>query len=157
LIGPRLGWYRDRRLPDADQLSSIETASMIVGGFEKFGTIVVKPQTIQDSMVTIASITDRILGENLSPSDRTYRSAQAIAIARNAIVSPPGFVDKLLESTDPGDYRFFYTFLEEYGQWLSDRKDEAMKKKSSTATGSESASTLEIGETSFPQTPIGSF
>ena len=140
------GFHRDPELPARGQ--KIETTSMTVPGFEHFGVLVVRPRTVRDSMVAIPSLVDRILGENFQPSQQSTFNAQLIALARTVIVAPIGIVDRILESDNDDDFRFFLAFGTEYGNWISDRTKAASEKKSGVTSGIESASTSGTGETS---------
>ena len=116
---------------------------MTVTDFEHLGAVTVRPRTLRDGMITIPSIQDAELGDNMAPSEQTRYNALLIAIARAAIVEPTDFVDNLLESTDIKDFGFLGAFAKEYTEWVDGRLDEAREKKSGKeklVAGNESAS-----------------
>lgn len=152
-LAEQYGYYRSNQLP-AKELR-IETISMTVKGYEHLGVIVVRPRTVGDSMTTIPKLVDKILGDDFNPSQNTAFNANLIALAQCVIVSPPGFVDTLLESTNDEDLRFFLAFAQEYAEWMQGRTEEAAKKKSGRISGTESASTSDTNETSSSPTPAG--
>ncbi|MBT9160464.1 MAG: hypothetical protein DDT26_01750 [Dehalococcoidia bacterium] len=147
------GFYRSKDLPQKDK--RVETASLIVKGFEDLGPIVVRPMTVQDTLINLPSWIDKILGDNLDPSKRAYGSAATLAIARLVVVSPPNLVSDMLASENPNSVQFFYNFAEEYSAWREVRLEEVREKKSGAKSGTKSASSSETSETSSPQTPRG--
>lgn len=149
-LADQYGFYRDEKLP---QKQSVQTTSLVVTGFEDWGAIVVRPNTLKDSMVTVPNLTDYLLGDNLNPSQVSTRNAQLIALAKTVIVSPPDFVDRILASENVEDFKWFNAFFREYQAWMDSRNNEAKEKK--PTTGTKSASTSETSETSSPPTSDG--
>jgi hypothetical protein len=150
------GFYRDQRLPERNSVQ--ETTSMVVDGFEHLGAVVVRPRTNRDAMITIPSVVDRILGNNMTPSNGTYFNATAIAMAETLIISPPGFVERLLESTNIQDLNFFGAFTEQYKAWQESLTKEAQGKGSGPEAeddGTKSASLSATSTASPPPTPDG--
>lgn len=147
------GFHRSRELPPRDK--RVETASLIVKEFEHLGPIIVRPMTVQDTLVNLPSWVDKILSDNLNPSQRAYNSAATLAIARLVIVSPPHLVADMLASEDPDSIRFFYNFATEYNEWREARLAEVSKKKSGTANGTKSVSSSETSATSSPPAKNG--
>lgn len=151
-LAEQYGFHRSPDLPPRHL--TVETVSMTVPHFEEVGVIVVRPQTVNDSMVSIPNLVDRILGNNLQPSQNSTFNAQLIALARTVIVSPPHLVDEILMESDDDFYMnrsvqvegksvsksFFLEFAKEYNVWKKARAEEARKKKSGSLNGSESAS-----------------
>lgn len=152
-IAEEYGFHRSKELPPKEL--DIETISIAIKGYEKFGVVVVRPRTNRDSMITIPSLVDRILGDDFTPSQNTVFNANLIALARTMIVSPPGLCDRVLNSTDDEDLRFFISFAEEYAAWMGARAEEVRKKKSGNPSTIASPSTSVTGETSSPPLPIG--
>lgn len=154
LLGEDYGWHRDPRLPEKGQVQ--ETASMTIPHFEDLGPLVVRPRTVRDGQIVIPSLVDRILADNLTPSQRTVFNAQLVALMQTVVVSPPGIVDQILNSdedylnrpTGEGgeakSHSVFVSFASEYGKWMAQRAEEAREKKSGTTAvkedGKESAS-----------------
>lgn len=155
-LAERYGFYRDQRLPERN--SVMETTSMTVDGFEHLGVLVVRPRTNRDSMITIPSVVDRILGDNMNPSQGTLYNATAIAMAEVLIVSPPGFVEQILESSDIQDLNFFGAFAGQYQRWQNELAETARGKGSGSVEagdGKRSASPSGTSTSSPPPTPDG--
>lgn len=155
-LAERYGFYRDQRLPERNSVK--ETTSLTVDGFEHLGVLVVRPRTNRDSMITIPSVVDRILGDNMSPSPNTLYNATAIAMAECLIISPPGFVERILESSDLQDLNFFGAFAGQYQAWQNSLTEEARGKDSGTGekdVGKKSVSPSDTSTGSPPPTPDG--
>ena len=152
-LAEEYGFHRSKELPPKEL--NIETISIAIKGYEKFGVVVVRPRTNRDSMIVLPSLVDKILGDDFTPSQNTVFNANLIALARTMIVSPIGLCDRVLDSTDDEDLRFFIKFAEEYAEWMGARAEEVRKKKSGNPNMSESPSTSGIEETSSPPLPIG--
>lgn len=155
-MAERYGFYRDQRLPERGSVQ--ETTSMVVDGFEHLGVLVVRPRTNRDSMITIPSVVDRILGANMNPSPNTLYNATAIAMAEVLILSPPGFVEQILESSDVRDLNFFGAFAKQYGEWQNSLTEAARGKDSGTEEtddGPRSASPSATSTASPPPIPAG--
>lgn len=155
-LSDRYGFHRDPNLPPRNSIH--ETTSMTVDGFEHLGVLIVRPRTIRDSMTTIPSRVDAVLKDNFSPSQNTIYNATAIAMAETLIVSPPGIVETILNSTNIKDLGFFNAFAKQYQDWMESRIQEASEKKSGEAepeNGSGSASSSETEETSSQPTKDG--
>ncbi|NER79650.1 MAG: hypothetical protein F6K42_08720 [Leptolyngbya sp. SIO1D8] len=156
LLAERYGFYRDQRLPERNSVQ--ETTSMTVDGFEHLGVLIIRPRTLHDSMIDIPSLVDEMLKGNFYPSQNTIYNATAIAMAKSLIVSPPGLVERLLESTDSKDFQFFNEFGKQYQKWMNERVEAAREKKSGPdeeESGISSASSSETTETSSPQIAAG--
>lgn len=138
VMAEQYGFHRDPNLPPKGAIA--ETTSMVVKGFESWGVVIVKPRTNRDSMLTIPSLIDRILDGNMTPSQNTTFNAQLIALARTVIVSPVDIVDRILESQNDDDLKFFMAFATEYAEWMNERAKEAKAKKSGETPGNTSAS-----------------
>lgn len=135
LLAEEYGFHRDERLPQRSQ--TVETASMTVAGFEHYPVLIVRPRTNRDSMITIPSLADRLLGDNMAPQSNSSTNAWVIATAKTVIVSPPGLVEEILNSTDPNAIKFLYAFAREYEKWMQDRSELSAQKKSGQPTGNE--------------------
>lgn len=147
VIGSQHGWHRDERLPAAGTVR--ETTSMTIPHFEDLGVLVVRPRTIRDGAIAIPSLVDRILGDNLSPSQNTIFNAQLVALMQTVVVAPVGIVDKILNSSgdwldrkivEDGKTRslsVFFEFAREYGEWMAARNQEAREKKSGDNPGKD--------------------
>lgn len=158
-LSAKYGYYRDKKLPPPEKIKSA-IAAMTVDGYEHFGVLLVKPLTQRDQVIGIPSLMDKELAatDNLNPGAASYRGAQVLAYARAAIVSPPDLVDEILDSEDPRDANFFFAFNQQHNAWQLDLTKEAAEKKSgpaTKATGSESASSSAIAETSSQPAQTG--
>ncbi len=147
------GYYRSPELPPKEQV--VEITSLTLEKYAKFGVLVVRPRTMRDTLITIPSLIDKILGNDFTPSQNTSFNASLIALAKTVIVSPVGIVEQILNSTDENDLEFFLDFAVHYAEWMRQRTDEATKKNSGKTNLNESASSSETNETFSPPTPAG--
>jgi hypothetical protein len=147
------GFHRDPSLPKRS--SAVETASLTVPGYDHLPMLVVRPRTNRDSMITIPSLADGILGENMKPSNFTLSNAYAVASAQTLIVSPVGLVDQILNSDRTEDIKFFGDFAREYDKWMASRMEAATQKKSGQTSGNEPVSTSVPTTDLPPQAPNG--
>ena len=143
------------------------TVTMTVTGFERLGTLVVRPRTFNDSMFLIPAYQDRFINRALAEAgiagvdagDQLRYNALVVAIAQAVIVEPVGFVDQLLTSTNSEDFQFFGKFAEEYSAWLDQQVEDAQAKKSGTVAttdgGKKSASSSAIATDSSQLTLDG--
>lgn len=118
--------------------SEIQTAIIVVDGFEKWGEITVRQRTVRDSMISIPVKVDELLKGTPNPGNYQYNAAYAIAIAQFAILEPVGLVEQILSSPDENDINFFYRFSREYSGMNQDFFAAAQAKKSGETIGSES-------------------
>lgn len=151
------GYHRSPDLPQKEVVQ--ETTSMVVDGYEHWGVLVIRPRTLRDSMITIPSVVDALLKDNMAPSQNTVYNATAIAMTKVLVVSPPGITNQVLESSSRKDLGFFNAFTKQYQEWMDAQTAEASEKKSGeveTASGTESASWSETDATSSPLAQTGS-
>lgn len=142
------------------ELMGHPTETMTVDGFEHLGPLVVRPLTIQDSLVNIPSAADRFLPpDDMRPSPETMNGARTLGMLQVVVVEPAGFAQKLASSTNVKDLGFFKAFSDQYQAWIDSQVEEAQAKKSGTAplgTGSEFAGKSGSTTDSSPPTQTGS-
>jgi hypothetical protein len=137
----------------------IETAVMTITHFEHLGPVTVRVRTNRDIMMTIPSLTDKYLGDNMAPSVASRYAASLQATMAAFVVEPKSLVDRILDSADIRDLQVeaksdedpaakqlinvFQQFSKEYEEWIASRIEDASQKKSGaeiTKTGKEPAS-----------------
>lgn len=149
-LAEKYGYHKDPSLPVKGAIA--ETATLTIPHFEDLGVMIVRPKTIQDSMITLPNLMDALLENNINPSQQTLFNLSLIALMRTVVVSPPGIVDQLLRSPE-GDYlareidgtrhNVFIEFAQEYGNWAKMKSEAVAQKKSGAVTaGSGTESSL---------------
>ena len=133
----------------------VETAVMTITHFDHLGPVTVRVRTNRDIMLTIPSLTDQYLGDNMAPSVASRYAASLQATMAALVVEPKGLVDQILDSTNIRDLQVeveieadntktkqptkqlinvFQQFNNEYEEWISSRIEEASQKKSGVVT-----------------------
>lgn len=153
-LSQKYGYYRDERLPSREVMVNA-TTSFIIPGWEHLGAIIIRPQNLQDVMINVPSLVDKLLGSNLEPSRNSVFNASVIALAKTVIVSPPNFVEDILTSNDPQDLNFFIVFAQEYKRWADIQLAESKLKKFGKRSGNAPSSTSESSTASSPLTRDG--
>ncbi|MCD8487891.1 MAG: hypothetical protein LRZ84_14435 [Desertifilum sp.] len=152
-LAEKYGYYRDNRLPSRDVIQN--TTSILIPEWEHLGAILIRPQTLNDAMLVIPSLVDKLLGTNLEPSRNTVFNASVIALAQTVIVSPPNLVEDILSSNDPRDLNFFIAFASEYKRWTDVQLEESKLKKFGKRSGNAPSSMSGNSTGSSQQTPGG--